>query len=103
MPYATFEYRDEAERLAMEQAIAFVSEMRDCAMTAEFGQVLEVCEERALAGRELLQKTLQKAVQARIDQAEEKKGSTRLRVRGPASAEASLQPLGRDCLGRDRP
>jgi hypothetical protein len=82
MPAESFEYRTEAERVAMLQAIAFVAQMHDLALSAPAGQVLDLCEGHSLAaGRNLLQSTLQQAVQTRIDQAEEKKGR-------PASARA---------------
>jgi len=82
MPVETFEYRNEAERVAMLRAIAFVAQMNDLALAAPAGQVLDQCEGQALAtGRDLLQTTLQQAVQLRIDQAEAKKGQ-------PASARA---------------
>jgi hypothetical protein len=75
MPVGTFEYRSESERIAMERALAFVAQMHDLALSAPFGQVLDLCEGQALAaGRELMQTTLQQALQTRIDQAEEKKG-----------------------------
>jgi hypothetical protein len=75
MPVETFEYRTEAERVAMRRALAFVAEMHDLAQTATAGHVLDSCEQLALgSGRELLTTTLQQAVQCRIDQAEEKKG-----------------------------
>jgi hypothetical protein len=75
MPTGTFEYGDEAERAAIEQAIAFVAQMRDLALTAADGQVLDRCEGHALeAGRDLLRSTLQRAVQTSADQADEKKG-----------------------------
>lgn len=82
MPLESFEYRSEAERVAMLRAIAFVAQMNDLALSAPVGQVLDLCEGQALeAGRNLMQTTLQQAVQTRIDQAEEKKG-------GPVSARA---------------
>ncbi len=75
MPVGTFEYRSESERIAMERAFAFVAQMHDLALSAPSGQVLDLCEGQALeAGRDLLQATLQQALQTRIDQAEEKKG-----------------------------
>jgi hypothetical protein len=75
MPTGTFEYRDGAERVAIEQAIAFVTQMRDLALTATPGQVLDQCEGHALAaGRDPLRTTPQQAVQTSIDRAEEKKG-----------------------------
>ena len=82
MPVATFEYRTEAERAVIEKAIAFVAQMHDLALSAPAGQVLDVCEQQALgSGRQLLRSTMEQAVQARIDQAEDKKGQ-------PASARA---------------
>ena len=93
MPTGTFEYRDEAERAAIEHAIAFVAQMRDLAVTAPHGQVLDCLEGRALdAGRELLRGTLERAVQADIDQAEGKKGRVaraRVGAGGVASGAAS--------------
>ena len=75
MPTGTFEYRTDAERKAMERAIAFVAEMHDLALTAPSGQVLDQCEAQATdRGRDLLRDTLQEAVRARIDAAELKKG-----------------------------
>jgi len=75
MPVGTFEYRTEAERIAIERAIAFVTELNDLAGTAPPGQVLDVCELRALtAGRDLVRASLQQAVQSCVDSAEEKKG-----------------------------
>jgi hypothetical protein len=75
MPVETFEYRNEAERVAMLRAIAFVAQMHDLALSAPAGQVLEACEQQALdSGRGLLRATMQQAVQTRINQAEGKKG-----------------------------
>ena len=75
MATGTFEYRTDAERKAIERAIAFVSEMHDLALMAPSGQVLDQCEQQATdRGRDLLRDTLQEAVQARIDAAEVKKG-----------------------------
>ena len=75
MPTGTFEYRTEAERQAIERAIAFVAQMHDLALTAPSGQVLDQCEQQVTdRGRELLRDTLQEAVQARIDAVEVKKG-----------------------------
>ena len=75
MPTGTFEYRDDGERRSIERAIAFVAEMRDLAQTAPDGQVLGLCEGQAVErGRDLLRATLQEAVQARVESAEEKKG-----------------------------
>ena len=75
MPTGTFQYQDEAERLSIETAIAFVAEMRQLALSAPNGQVVTLCEGQALdKGRDLLRGTLRDAVQARIDSAEQKGG-----------------------------
>ena len=82
MPVETFEYRSEAERVAMLRAVAFVAQLNDLALSAPPGQVFDLCEGQAIeAGRDLMQTTLQLAVQTRIDSAEGKKGR-------PASARA---------------
>jgi hypothetical protein len=83
MPTGTFEYHSDAERLAIETAIAFVTELHQLALAAPPGQVLDQCEQQALGqGRTLLRNTLQQAVQARIATAE-KKGATHAAVRAP--------------------
>lgn len=75
MPVLSIEYRDDAERLALEQAIAFVTQIRHIAQTAPDGTVLDACEKVALRdGRTLLRSTLANAVQTRIADAEQKKG-----------------------------
>ena len=77
MPTGTFEYRDEAERASIEQAIAFVAQMRDLAVAAPPGQVIDHLEGHALdAGRDLLRGTLERAVQATVELADGKKGRT---------------------------
>ena len=50
MPTLTIEYRNDAERLAYEQAIAFVTQLHQVAATAPDGNVLAVCEKVALEG-----------------------------------------------------
>jgi hypothetical protein len=75
MAVGTFEYRTEAERAAIQRAIAFITQLNDLALAAPPGQVLAACEEQALtAGRDLLRVSLQQAVQSYADSAEEKKG-----------------------------
>lgn len=84
MPTGTFEYQTPEERLAIEAAIAFVSEMRQLALAAPSGQVLAACEQHALSrGRQLLRDTLANATQARVSDAEQKGGS---RASAPAAA-----------------
>jgi hypothetical protein len=86
MPTLTIEYRDESERLALEQAIAFFTQLRQVAQTAPAGTVLAACEQVALHdGRTLLRKSLAAAVQARVDGAEQKGGM-------PATAPAHVAP-----------
>lgn len=68
MPSLTIEYATDAERLELERAIAFCTELRTVAATAAPGTVLAACESHALdAGRKLLRENLQSAVQSRID------------------------------------
>jgi hypothetical protein len=89
MPSVAFEYRSEQERVAIERAVAFVSEMHSLAQTTPDGQVLHACEAHALdAGRDLLRHTLQHAAQARIDVAE-KKGGPPASARAPAPSASS--------------
>jgi hypothetical protein len=75
MPTLTIEYRDDSERLALEQAIAYVSQLRDVAQTAPSGSVLAACEQLALRdGRALLRSTLATALEGRIAVSEQKGG-----------------------------
>ncbi|HEX4621353.1 MAG TPA: hypothetical protein VH208_07285 [Myxococcaceae bacterium] len=75
MPTVTIEYTTEAERLALEQAIAYFAQLRQAAASAPDGTVLDACERVALGhGRALLRDTLASAVQARVDAAEQKGG-----------------------------
>ena len=90
MPTGTFEYRDEAERAAIAHAIAFVARMRDLAVTAPHGHVLDRLEGHAAdAGREPLRGTRERAVPAGVDDAEGKGGGPRLRVRRPSASHAT--------------
>jgi hypothetical protein len=92
MPVLTIEYHDEAERLGLEQAIAFFTQMCQVAQTAPDGTVLAACERVALEdGRRLLRQSLAAAVQTRIDAAEQKGGPP---ASGPARAEAPAAPRG---------
>jgi len=75
MPSLTIEYRNDAERLALEQAIAYVSHLGRLAQDAPDGSVLAACEELALAdGRALLRSTLAAALEGRVATAEQKGG-----------------------------
>jgi hypothetical protein len=78
MPTVTIEltYATDAERLALEQAIAFVSQLHRAAATAPDGSVLGACERLALAdGRDLLRDSLAAALQARADATDAEKKS----------------------------
>ncbi len=76
MPTLTIVYRDDHERLALEQAIAYIADLRQLAQDAPAGTVLEACERLALdQGRALLRSTLAASLQARIGQAEQKGGT----------------------------
>lgn len=90
MPTLTISYETESERLAYERMIAYVREMRDVALSAPSGAVLDACERHAWeAGRTRLRDNLAETVQARID-AEKK--------RRPPVSEGS----GRRASGRGR-
>lgn len=72
-----FEYTTEAQRIALEQAIAFVTQMQQLADAAPDGTVLAACEELALTdGRKLLRDTLACAVQTRVNRTDAQKKST---------------------------
>lgn len=75
MPALIIEYRDAGERLALEQAIAYVGQLRQVAQDAPDGSVLAACEKLALSdGRALLRSTLAAALAGRIGTAEQKGG-----------------------------
>jgi len=75
MPALTIEYQDERHRLALEQAIAYITELHRAAHDAPDGSVLDACEKLALRdGRALLRTTLAAALGSRIDASEEKGG-----------------------------
>jgi hypothetical protein len=85
MPVLTIEYRNEAERVGLEQAIAFFTQMRQTAQTAPDGTVLAACEQVALSeGRTFLRNSLAAAVQSRVAMGEQKGG-----VVAPEDAHAS--------------
>jgi hypothetical protein len=87
MPTGPFEYQTAEERLAIEAAIAFVTEMRQLTLTAPEGRVLAACEQHALGpGRQLLKDTLASATQARVEHAEQKGGP---RAPAPAAARSA--------------
>lgn len=94
MPTGTFEYHSEQERRAIEGAIAFVAEMHSLAQATPDGLILHACEGHALdAGRQLLRRCLQAAVQQRIDSAEQK-GAPPVSARAPARSTTSAAARG---------
>lgn len=87
MPTLTIEYQTDAERLILEQAVAFLAQMRDVGATAPDGTVLAACERVALeSGRRLVRDTLAAAVQARADGTDASKKSRAPGSRGGAAA-----------------
>jgi hypothetical protein len=68
MPTITLVYETEAERLILEQAAAYVAELRRVGATAPPGTVLAACEEVALAsGRRWVRDSLAAALQDRVN------------------------------------
>lgn len=85
MPTLTIEYATDAERMMLEQAIAFFADLRTVAHTAPHGTVIDACEALALTGgRKLLRDSLGHAVQARIDAADAQKKSPARGTKAPA-------------------
>lgn len=69
MPTLTFTmtYSTEAERLALEQAVAYLTHLNQVAADAPTGTVLDACERVVLSeGRAVLRATLEAALQNRI-------------------------------------
>lgn len=74
MPTGTYEYRSDAERRAIEAAIAFTAETFTLAQSSPSLSTLSSCEAHVFsAGRELLRICLRDSFQARIDSDEQKK------------------------------
>jgi hypothetical protein len=93
MPTLTLEYRDDAERLALEQAIAYVTQLRQVALSAPDGTVLTTCEKLALKdGRALLRSTLAAALESRIAVGEQKGGRRGAVVRRTPDAPRANTP-----------
>lgn len=87
MPTLTIEYQTEAERLILEQALAFFAQMRQVGATAPDGTVLAACERVALdSGRRLVRDTLASAVQSRADATDASKKSPAQGSKGNAPA-----------------
>lgn len=87
MPTLTIEYQTEAERLILEQALAFFAQMRQVGATAPDGTVLAACERVALdSGRRLVRDTLASAVQGRADTTDASQKSAAQGSRGNAPA-----------------
>ena len=74
MPTLTIEYQTDAERLILEQAIAYASAMQRHAAAAPHGTIIAACEQIALTqGRKFLQDTLAITLQAQAVAADSKK------------------------------
>jgi len=87
MPILTVEYTTESERIALERAIAFVTQMRHVAADAPGGTVIDACERLALGqGRQLLTDTLAAAIQDRADRTDAKKKSPDVAPKADANA-----------------
>ena len=87
MPTLTVEYATDAERLMLEQAVAYLADLRTVAHTAPHGTVIDACEALApTGGRTLLRDALGHAVQARLDAADAQKKSPASGTKGPAPA-----------------
>lgn len=86
----TFDYQTDAQRLALEQALAYFHQLNHTAATAECGAVLATCERLALQqGREVLRSTLQAALQTRaadVDDAQKKCPAPAPRAPTPAGS-----------------
>ena len=88
MPTLTIEYQTDAERVALEQAVAYVRSLNHLALTAAHGTVLAACEGQALTdGRQLLRDTLAAALQTRADATDAPKKS-------PVAAARAVTPAG---------
>ena len=75
MPTLTINYQNENERVILEQAIAYATQLQKMALSAPDGTVLDACEKLAVDdGRKLLRSTLAAALQSRIAQVEQKGG-----------------------------
>ena len=76
MPTFTIEYTTEAERIILERAVAFVTQMRRVAVDAPAGTVVDACERVASTrGRTLLNDVLGAAIRGRADLVDAKKKS----------------------------
>ncbi len=66
MPTLTIEYQTDAERLALEQAVAYVRGRNRLALTAGHGTVLAACEQLALTGGRQLRGTRRPEVEPHV-------------------------------------
>ena len=87
MPTLTIEYQTDAERLVLEQTIAYVSALRRQAATAPHGKVVAACEQLALTeGRKLLRTTLAATLQSQAHATDSKKSSPAHAPKGNGNA-----------------
>jgi hypothetical protein len=85
MPTLTIAYETEQERLLLEQAVAYFTQIRRVGAMAAPGTVLAACEDVALvSGRALVRDSLAAAVQARADTQKKRRANvTKAPGRGP--------------------
>ena len=70
----TFDYETAAQRLALEQTLAYLQHLNHTATTALHGTVLDTCEKVVLEqGRAVLRATLQAALDARAQSVDDSK------------------------------
>jgi hypothetical protein len=94
MPSLTIDYRDESERLVVEQVLAYLGELRRVAQEAPDGTVLDACEKVALTdGRALLRTTLAAALDSRITASEQKGGRRAFVPRRTPAAPRGVTPV----------
>jgi hypothetical protein len=64
-----------AQRLAVLSALAMAKELEESGQQAAWGEVLEVCEAKAVVrGRDLIRQTLEEVLQQQIQESEKKGG-----------------------------
>ena len=89
MPTLTIEYQTDAERLILEQAMAYASALRHTAATAPHGTVLAACEQLALTrGRKLVRDALAVTIQSHADATDAQKKFPAHEAKGNATDES---------------
>jgi hypothetical protein len=84
-----------AEEILVEQALAMVRDFEELAGTAPAGQILNRCEEAAVAkGREFSRQALEQTVAKRLEAAQKRGAAATLRLR-PIPREQRARPTDR--------